>query len=62
MLASVGALEPEAMAARMGSLGLQILPLLTMINTELSLGLKMPEIKRQLQQRARAEDAATDPV
>lgn len=52
----------QAIAAQIGSLGLQILPLLKVMNQELSLGLQLPEIKRRLQQRADAENGVTSGV
>jgi diguanylate cyclase (GGDEF)-like protein len=55
MLASLGENDDITLSARIGTLGLQILPLIVLMNKELSLGLKMPEIKKQLQQRAKAE-------
>lgn len=55
LLTALGEHDDKTLAARIGTLGLQILPLLAMINTELSLGLKLPEIRKQLQQRAQAE-------
>jgi hypothetical protein len=45
------------MAAQIGTLGLQVLPLIAMMNKELSLGLQMPEIKKQLQLRANNENS-----
>lgn len=58
MLASLGECNEKTMADRIGTLGLQVLPLIAMINKELSLGLQMPEIKKQLQQRAKTEKSA----
>lgn len=58
MLASLTASDEQAIAARIGTFGLQILPVLKIMNHELSLGLQLPEIKRQLQQRASAENGA----
>lgn len=55
MLASLGEHDHKTMLAQIGTLGLQILPLIGMINQELSLGLQLPEIKKQLQRRAKAE-------
>lgn len=60
ILAALHACDETAITARIGTLGLQILPLLKVIDRELSLGLQLPDIKRQLQQRARAESAAAD--
>lgn len=57
MLAALNAKGDAAIAAQIGSLGLQILPLLKAINQELALGLHLPDLKRQLQQRANAEQA-----
>jgi diguanylate cyclase (GGDEF)-like protein len=58
MLASLGAHDEKTLAAQIGTLGLQVLPLIAMMNKELSLGLQMPEIKKQLQQRAKTENSA----
>jgi len=55
LLAALGEHDDKTRSARIGTLGLQILPLLAMINTELSLGLQLPEIRKQLQQRALTE-------
>lgn len=55
MLAALNASDDKAIAARIGTLGLQILPLLKALNRELALGLSLPEIQRQLQQRAQVE-------
>jgi diguanylate cyclase (GGDEF)-like protein len=44
-------------ASNIGALGLKILPLLQVMDQELSLGLPLAEITRQLQQRARFENA-----
>ena len=58
MLSSLLGHDDKAMVARIGSLGLQILPLLAVLNKELALGLQMPEIKKLLQQRAKTESNA----
>ena len=58
ILASLNASDETAITARIGTLGLQILPLLKAMDRELALGLQMPEIKRRLQQRAKAESDA----
>ncbi len=55
ILASLNASDETAIAARIGTLGLQILPLLKAMDRELALDLQLPEIKRRLQQRAKAE-------
>lgn len=55
ILASLNASDETAIAARIGTLGLQILPLLKAMDRELALELQLPEIKRRLQQRAKAE-------
>jgi hypothetical protein len=62
MLASLGDHDEKNMAARIGRLGLQILPLIAVMNKELSLGLQMPEIKRQLQQREKDENDTVSTV
>ena len=45
------------LAGNVGTLGLKIMPLLQVINQELSLGLPLAEIRKQLQQRAASEEA-----
>jgi hypothetical protein len=62
MLASLGDHDEKSMAARIGRLGLQILPLIAVMNKELSLGLQMPEIKRHLQQREKDENEAINSI
>jgi hypothetical protein len=57
MLTSLGGHDEKTMAAQIGTLGLQVLPLIAMMNKELSLGLQMPEIKKQLQLRANNENS-----
>lgn len=60
MLAALNATDDKALAARIGTLGLQILPLIKVMDQEFALGLRLPDIQRQLQQRAAAEsDAAS---
>ena len=58
MLDSLNARNEKFLTERVGSLGLQILPLLKVLDQELALGLKLPDIRRQLQQRAKAESDA----
>jgi two-component system, cell cycle response regulator len=55
MLATLNARSRSAIAPRIATLGLQILPLLKMIDEELALGLPLLEIRRQLEQRAETE-------
>lgn len=59
MLAALNATDDSVIAARIGTLGLQILPLIKVMDREFALGLPLPDIKRQLQQRAKAESATT---
>lgn len=59
MLAALNATDDSIIAARIGTLGLQILPLIKVMDREFALGLPLPDIKRQLQQRAKAESATT---
>lgn len=58
LLAALNARGRKAILPQIGALGLQILPLLKMMDHELSLGLPLPEIKRRLQLRARLENDA----
>ena len=45
-------------AKNIGTLGLKVLPLLKIMDRELSLGLPLADIKHQLQQRAKTEEAS----
>jgi len=47
----------ESIAANIGMLGLKIMPLLQVMDQELSLGLPLADIKRQLEQRSRIGNA-----
>ena len=47
----------DSLAANIGMLGLKIMPLLQVMNQELSLGLPLDEIKQQLERRSRIENA-----
>ena len=49
----------KSIAKSIGSIGLKVLPLLKIMDHELSLGLPLTDIKHQLQQRAKAEEAPT---
>jgi len=49
----------KSIAKSIGSIGLKVLPLLKIMDHELSLGLPLADIKHQLQQRAKAEEAPT---
>ena len=46
----------DSIAANIGMLGLKIMPLLQVMDQELSLGLPLAEIKQQLEQRSRIEN------
>ena len=48
----------KSIAKNIGSLGLKVLPLLKIMDRELSLGLPLADIKHQLQQRAKTEEAS----
>lgn len=58
LLEALNARGRKAILSQIGALGLQILPLLKMMDHELALGLPLSEIKRQLQLRARLESDA----
>lgn len=58
MLAALNAVDEKTIAARIGSLGLQILPLIKVMDQEFSLGLHLPDIRRLLVQRANLENGA----
>jgi diguanylate cyclase (GGDEF)-like protein len=55
LLTALNANGEQAIAAQIGSLGLQVMPLIKALNQEFSLGLQLPDLKRQLQQRADTE-------
>ena len=48
----------KSIAKNIGTLGLKVLPLLKIMDRELSLGLPLTDIKHQLQQRAKTEEAS----
>ncbi len=50
----------DGIAANIGMLGLKIMPLLQVMNKELSLGLPLNDIKQQLEQRSRIENTLVD--
>lgn len=50
----------DSIAANIGMLGLKIMPLLEVMNQELSLGLPLDNIKRQLEQRSHSENSVVD--
>ena len=57
LIEALSAQGEKNIANNIGALGLKILPLLKVMDHELSLGLPLADIKHQLQQRAKTEDA-----
>jgi diguanylate cyclase (GGDEF)-like protein len=49
-----------SLAANIGKLGLKLMPLLQVMDQELSLGLPLADIKQQLQERSRTESSTVD--
>jgi len=49
-----------SLAANIGKLGLKLMPLLQVMDRELSLGLPLADIKQQLQERSRTESSTVD--
>ena len=59
LIEALSAQGDKSIAKSIGSIGLKVLPLLKIMDHELSLGLPLADIKHQLQQRAKAEEAPT---
>lgn len=57
-LAALVAERPETLEPRLGAVGLQVLPLLKMLEREFGFGLPLPEIENRLTARARLEEIA----
>ena len=59
LIEALSAQGDKSIAKSIGSIGLKVLPLLKIMDHELSLGLPLADIKHQLQQRAKAEEVPT---
>ena len=59
LIEALSAQGDKSIAKSIGSIGLKVLPLLKIMDHELSLGLPLADIKHQLQQRANAEEVPT---
>ena len=59
LIEALSAQGDKSIAKSIGSIGLKVLPLLKIMDHELSLGLPLADIKHQLQQRAKAEKVPT---
>ena len=59
LIEALSAQGDKSIAKNIGSLGLKVLPILKIMDHELALGLPLADIKHQLQQRAKAEEASS---